>query len=72
MLKSYTVKHRIERYGVGTYGYIHLYTVLEDGRPLPGFTDLTSETRAEAYAKCRNDGMSNDQAIEWVLDNVYL
>jgi len=71
-MSKYIVKHRIERYGVGTYRYIHLFTVLEDGRPLPGFENLTSEPRAEAYAKCRNDGMSSDQAINWVLDNISL
>ena len=69
-MKRYTVKRTMHRYGVGTYAYIDTYAVLEDGKALTGYGNLTSESRAIAYADCRNNGMSDNDALNYVLDNV--
>ena len=69
-MARFTVKRTLHRYGVGTYAYINTYAILDNGVVLPDYGNLTSESRATAYARARNNGMSSNDALNYVLDNV--
>ena len=51
---------------------IDVYAVLEDGKPVPGMTEISHFNRAQAYADQRNNGSTHVQAIDYVLDHVRL
>ena len=65
----YTVKETLNEYGIGSKAYIYTYAILQpDGSVLPGFGNLTSGTRAQAYCNSRNNGADHATAFESALN----
>ena len=57
---------------VGFVEDIDVYCVLDNDKPVPGMTEVSHFSRAQAYADKRNNGLTHDQAIDYVLDHVRL
>ena len=65
----YTVKETLNEYGIGSKAYIYTYAILQpDGTVMPGYGNLTSYNRAQAYCDSRNAGADHATAFEAALN----